>query len=89
MLGRNGPNGLQTVFVEDVREFYVREDLPVMYERREMPFFSPEANAYVDRMSNYIGFTIVQPFPVNDGDGRDVEPVVARYEMPGGGCGGV
>ena len=83
ILGRNGPNGLQTLFVEDVKTFYLDEDLPKQYERREMPFYSPEANAYMDRMSDHIGFRIERPFPVDDGDGRDVELVVAKYERAG------
>ncbi len=51
-----------------------------------MPFYTPESIAYMDRMTNHIGFVIQRPFPVNDSDGRDVEPVVAKYELPGGNC---
>ena len=86
ILGRNGPNGLQTLFLEDVKTFYLDEDLPKSYQRREMPFYTPESIAYMDRMTNHIGFVIQRPFPVNDSDGRDVEPVVAKYELPGGNC---
>ncbi len=37
VLGRLGKNGLSTLYVEDVRRFYVEEDLPVAYMRRELP----------------------------------------------------
>ncbi|CAF9910692.1 MAG: hypothetical protein HETSPECPRED_010149 [Heterodermia speciosa] len=37
ILGRNGRYGLQTLYVEDVRKFYLQEDLPDAYERRELP----------------------------------------------------
>lgn len=81
ILGRNGPNGPTTLFLEDLRTFYLDEDLPAAYQRREMPFYSPEANAYMDRMSNHIGMKIERPFPPDDGDGRDIEPEKAKYEM--------
>jgi len=45
VLGRNGPNGPQTLFVEDMRTFYLDEDLPGKYQRRELPYYSPEASA--------------------------------------------
>ena len=80
VIGRPGPNGLNTVYVEDVRKFYLEEDLPDGYGRRELPYFSVETNAYVDRMSHHIGFQIVRPYPEDDGDGRDVEPETAKYE---------
>ncbi|KAL9120963.1 MAG: hypothetical protein Q9187_002482 [Circinaria calcarea] len=79
--GRYGPNGPTTLFLEDVRTFYLAEDLPTAYQRRELPFYSPEANAYMDRMIEHIGFKIERPFPPNDADGRDVEPEKAKYEM--------
>lgn len=37
VLGRLGKNGLSTLYVEDVRHFYVAEDLPIAYMRRELP----------------------------------------------------
>lgn len=69
--------------MDDVRTFYVDEDLPASYQRRELPFYSAEANAYVDRMRHHIGFKIERPFPPGDGDGRDIEPEVANYERGG------
>ena len=80
-LGRIGPNGLNTVFLEDLRTLYVDEDIPKGYTRRELPFYSPEGQSYIDRMSHHIGFQIERPWPEGDQDGRDVEPLVARYEM--------
>lgn len=52
-----------------------------------MPFYLPEANAYMDRMRSHIGFEIERPFPPDDADGRDVEPVVAKYEKGDCKCG--
>ena len=37
MLGRWGKYGLSTLYVEDVRHFYLNEDLPSAYMRRELP----------------------------------------------------
>ncbi|MCJ1278189.1 hypothetical protein MMC21_006004 [Puttea exsequens] len=90
VLGRVGPHGLSTVYVDDVREFYEKEDLPSTYGRRELPYFSVEANDHIDRMAYHVGFQIVRPFPKGDGTGKwkDVEPVVARYEGEGGEGGG-
>lgn len=87
VLGRVGPNGLNTVYVEDVRALYETEDLPPAYQRREMPYFSIEANDLIDRMTHHVGFQIVRPFPEGDGFGkwRDVEPVVAAYEAAASG----
>ena len=81
VLGRVGPNGLNTVYLDDVREFYEKEDLPAAYKRRELPYFSVEANDHIDRMTQHIGFQIVRPFPKGDGFGKwkDVEPEVARF----------
>ena len=64
------------------REFYENEDLPTGYQRREFPYYSVEANNYIDRMTEHIGFQIVRPFPEGDGMGiwRDVEPVVAKFD---------
>lgn len=81
MIGRIGPNGLNTLFIEDLRAFYVKEDLPVDYGRREFPFYSAEANSFIDRMAHHIGFQIQRPWPENDQDGRDVEPVKAKFEL--------
>ena len=82
MLGKPGKNGINTVFIEDVRRFYVVEDLPLNYGRRELPYFSTEANNYVDRMTHHIGFQIQRPFPKDDHDGRDIEPLVAKFDKP-------
>ena len=81
MIGRIGPNGLNTVFIEDLRVFYATEDLPPGYGRRELPFYSVEANSYIDRMAHHIGFQIQRPWPENDQDGRDVEPVKAKFDF--------
>ena len=88
VLGRVGPNGLNTVYVEDVRAFYETEDLPPAYQRRELPYFSVEANDLTDRMTHHVGFQIVRPFPEGDGFGKwsDVEPVVAPYEAAASGA---
>ena len=80
VIGRIGPNGLNTVFLNDLRRFYIDEDLPTDYGRRELPYYSPEANSYIDRMTHHIGFQIERPWPPNDQDGRDVEPVAAKFE---------
>lgn len=81
ILGKIGKNGLHTLFVEDVRQFYVDEDLPVGYGRRQFPYYSTEANEYIDRMTHHIGFQVVRPYPPGDQDGRDVEPVVAKFDQ--------
>lgn len=81
VIGRVGPNGLNTVFIEDLIALYVDEDLPPGYGRRELPYFSVEANSYIDRMTQHIGFQIQRPWPQNDQDGRDVEPVKAQLDM--------
>ena len=81
VLGRIGPNGLNTVFLKDLCFFYTKEDIPPGYDRRELPFFSPEANSYIDRMTHHIGFQIERPWPKYDQDGRDVEPVVANFDL--------
>jgi len=80
-LGKIGKNGLYTLFVDDVRHFYLREDLPTSYGRRQLPYYSVEANEYIDRMTHHIGFQIVRPFPPGDQDGRDVEPAVAKFNL--------
>ncbi|KAL8694934.1 MAG: hypothetical protein Q9218_000505 [Villophora microphyllina] len=80
VLGRNGKHGLQTLFVEDVKKFYLAEDLPDAYERRELPYYAIEATQLIDRMTHHIGFQIMRPFPPGDHDGRDIEPVKAAYE---------
>lgn len=79
-IGRTGKHGPFTLYIEDAKTFFLDEDLPAKYERRELPFYTPEGAAYLDRMSQHIGFTIERPFPPNDADGRDVEPEVANYE---------
>lgn len=80
VLGRHGKHGLQTLYVEDVKEFYTAEDLPNAYERRELPYYAIEATQLIDRMTHHIGFQIMRPFPSDDHDGRDIEPVKALYE---------
>ncbi len=80
MLGRNGKYGLQTLYVEDVKRFYLLEDLPLAYERRELPYYAVEATELNDRMTHHIGFQITRPFPPWDHNGTDIEPLVARYE---------
>ena len=67
--------------MEDVKTFYLQEDLPVAYERRELPYYSVEANELNDRMTHHIGFQITQPFPPWDHNGTDIEPLVAKYEQ--------
>ncbi|MCJ1417132.1 hypothetical protein MMC32_003471 [Xylographa parallela] len=37
VLGRHGKYGLSTLYVKDVRHFYLHEDLPSAYMRRELP----------------------------------------------------
>ena len=80
MLGRNGRYGLQTLYVEDVRDFYLRDDLPKAYERRELPYYGVEAAELNDRMTHHIGYQITRPFPPWDHNGTDIEPLVAKYE---------
>ena len=66
--------------MDELRTFYLEEDIPVGYARREMPYYSVEANCYIDRMAHHIGFQPIRPWPPNDDDGRDVEPTNAEYE---------
>ncbi|KAI2602752.1 Chloroperoxidase [Hypoxylon sp. NC1633] len=86
VLGRAGKHGLNTLFIEDVKKFYLDDDWPVGYARRELPYYSPEANSYIDRMAHHIGYQIQRPYPPGDG-GKDVdiEPETAKFQM-GGGC---
>jgi len=37
VLGKFGKHGRTTLFVKDVEEFYLKEDIPTGYERREQP----------------------------------------------------
>ena len=37
VLGRYGKHGRTTLYTEDVKTFYVDEDIPRAYERRELP----------------------------------------------------
>jgi len=80
-LGKIGKNGLLTLGVEDVRYFYMQEDLPLGYGRRQLPYYSIEANEYIDRMTHHIGFQIQRPWPLGDQDGRDVEPLTAKFNI--------
>lgn len=81
VLGRIGKNGMNTLYVEDVKKFYLDDDWPVGYARREMPFYSPEANSYIDRMSRHIGYQIQRPYPPNDKEKIDVEPETALFQI--------
>ncbi|KAI1200182.1 Chloroperoxidase [Nemania serpens] len=85
VLGRAGKHGLNTLYLEDVKKFYLDDDWPVGYARREMPYYSPEANSYIDRMAHHIGYLIQRPYPPGDGDkGVDVEPEIAKFQLSGG-----
>ena len=37
VLGRYGKHGRTTLYIEDVKTFYLDEDIPRNYERREAP----------------------------------------------------
>ena len=80
VLGRNGRYGLQTLYVEDVRKFYLEEDLPDAFQRRELPYYGVEAAELNDRMTNHIGYQIIRPFPSWDHNGTDIEPLTAKYD---------
>ena len=84
VLGRNGKYGLQTLYVEDVKKFYLDDDLPDAYQRRELPYYAVEATELNDRMTHHIGYQITRPFPSWDHNGTDIEPLTAKYEK--GGC---
>lgn len=67
ILGRLGKHGRTTLYIEDVRTFYLDEDLPHAYQRREAPvsllgFFIPYS-------SNLGGLS--RPFAVFCGAGWD------------------
>ncbi|KAI1324960.1 Chloroperoxidase [Xylariaceae sp. FL0255] len=82
VLGRMGRHGLNTLYVEDVEKFYLDDDWPVGYARRELPFYSPEANSYIDRMAYHLGYEIQRPYPAGDKDkGVDIEPETARFQL--------
>ncbi|KAH6871907.1 hypothetical protein B0T10DRAFT_533385 [Thelonectria olida] len=49
MLGRYGKNGLGTLHVEDVAKFHLDEDWWKGYWRRQLPYYFPKANSYIDR----------------------------------------
>ena len=70
-----------TLYVNDLREFYEKEDLPASYQRRNEPYFTSEAGRYVNQIARYIGFEIARPIPKGDGFGiwSDIEPVVANF----------
>ncbi|KAH8722836.1 Chloroperoxidase [Phaeosphaeriaceae sp. PMI808] len=81
ILGRYGKHGRTTLYLDDVETFYLKEDVPKGYMRREEPYYSMESNALIDRMTHHIGFTIQRPFPDDDLSlGKDVEPEVAKFE---------
>lgn len=84
MLGRIGKHGLNTLYVEDVKKFYLDDDWPVGYGRREMPYFIVEANSYINRMSHHLGYEIARPYPPGDKDkGIDIEPETAKFQLEG------
>ncbi|KAE8354431.1 hypothetical protein BDV28DRAFT_147161 [Aspergillus coremiiformis] len=81
-LGKFGKHGRTTLFIDDVKTFYLDEDIPRNYERREIAHYSPESNALIDRMSHHVGYTIQRPFPEGDQDpGRDICPMKARFQL--------
>ena len=47
VIGRIGPNGLNTLFLEDLTVFFVKEDLPALYALRDFTFYSSEANTAI------------------------------------------
>ncbi|KAI0189896.1 hypothetical protein F4808DRAFT_31909 [Astrocystis sublimbata] len=71
VLRRAGKHGLNTLYVEDVKRFYLEDDWPVGDARRELPYFSPEANSYIDCMARHIGYEIQRPHPPSDDDEGD------------------
>ncbi|EXA28548.1 hypothetical protein BFJ63_vAg18201 [Fusarium oxysporum f. sp. narcissi] len=81
MLGRQGKNGPGTLHVEDVKKFYLDEDWPKDYWRRQLPYYSPEANSYIDRMARHIGYQIERPYPPDDHNLYDVEGDVAVFDV--------
>ncbi|KAI9039420.1 putative toxin biosynthesis peroxidase [Aspergillus affinis] len=82
VLGRKGKHGWTTLYVDDVKTFYLDEDIPKNYQRREMAHYSPESNAFVDRMARHVGYAIQRPFPEGDQDpGRDICPLKARFQQ--------
>ncbi|RYP54498.1 hypothetical protein DL768_000700 [Monosporascus sp. mg162] len=81
VLGRAGKHGVNTLYVEDVKRFYLNDDWPMGYARREMPYYSPEANRYIDRMSLHIGSQIQKPYPPGEKDGIGVEPETAKFQL--------
>ncbi|CAI6332246.1 unnamed protein product [Periconia digitata] len=87
ILGRYGKHGRTTLYLEDVATFYLKEDIPLGYMKREEPYYSMESNALIDRMTHHIGYTIQRPFPDDDqSPGRDIEPEVARFEREKSRC---
>ena len=81
MLGRLGKNGPGTLHVEDVKSFYLDEDWPKGYWRRQLPYYSPEANNYIDRMARHIGYQIERPYPPDEHELYDVEGDVAVFDV--------
>ncbi|KAJ5521734.1 hypothetical protein N7527_005849 [Penicillium freii] len=81
VLGKFGKHGRTTLFIDDVKTFYLDEDIPRNYERREAPHYSPESNAMIDRMAHHVGYAIQRPFPEGDQDpGVDICPMKARFQ---------
>ncbi|KAI3064798.1 hypothetical protein CBS147339_9281 [Penicillium roqueforti] len=81
VLGKFGKHGRTTLFIDDVKTFYLDEDIPRNYERREAPHYSPESNAMIDRMAHHVGYTIQRPFPEGDQNpGVDICPMKARFQ---------
>lgn len=81
MITRQGKHGPGTLHVDDVRKFYIDEDWPTGYARRQLPYFSTEANLIMDRMARHIGYEITRPFPANDSEIYDVEGDVAVFDV--------
>ncbi|KAH7303980.1 Chloroperoxidase [Stachybotrys elegans] len=81
MLGRMGVNGMTTLYVEDVRQFYLRDDVPEGYMRRQLPYYANEATLFMERMARHIGYTIPRPIPANDRELYDVEGDVAIFDV--------
>ena len=46
VLGKFGKHGRMTLYVEDVETFYLKEDIPEGYERREEPVGSIKVMAH-------------------------------------------
>ncbi|KAI8246614.1 hypothetical protein K4K55_005905 [Colletotrichum sp. SAR 10_96] len=81
VLGRRGKHGPTTLYIEDVKKFYLDDDWPVGYERRQLPYYSTEAGSFLERMARHIGYEIQRPYPANESDLYDVEGDVAVFDV--------